>query len=106
MPMTRRRPARSAATAAVVAGLGTLLLGACAHLQPPPVPRVPQVPHLGPGGDPPGAAACAPDIAQAHAALAAAGAAAGDPAATASAHAAYATAMAAYHTCLAQPGRP
>jgi hypothetical protein len=86
---------------ALVLGLAPIWLAGCAHLQPPPVPSVPRVALGGPV-----AAACAPDIAQAHVALAAAGAAAGDPAATASAHAAYATAIATYHACLARPSRP
>jgi hypothetical protein len=94
--MARHHSIRPAA-----AGLAALLLGGCAHLQPPPVPRVP---HLGQRGGP-GDAACGADVAQAHVAFAAAGAAAGDPAATAAAHAAAGTAMAAYHACLAQPGR-
>jgi hypothetical protein len=83
-------------------GLVTLLLGGCALIQPPPVPRIPRLGLRGSGAD----AMCAADIAQAHAALAAAGAAAGDPAATAAAHSAAAGAMHAYHVCLAQPRRP
>ena len=78
------------------------VLTGCALIQPPPVPRVPQLRFWQPSGD----AACGADIAQAHSALAAAGAAAGDPAATAAAHAAAASAMATYHACLARAGRP
>ena len=96
--MARRRSVRSAASAVLVAALGTLPLGGCALLQPPPVPRVP---HLGLRGSP-GDAACGADVARAHAALADAGAAHGDPAATAAAHAAAAAAMHAYHVCLAR----
>ena len=73
-------------------------LAGCALIQPPPVPRVPQLSFWQRSGD----AACGADIAQAHSALAAAGAAAGDPAATAAAHAAAASAMATYHACLAR----
>lgn len=97
--MARRGSTRFVPGAALAAGLVTLLLGGCALIQPPPVPRMP---HLGLRGGP-GDAMCADDIGQAHAALAAAGAAAGDPEATAAAHAAAAGAMHAYHACLAQP---
>lgn len=103
--MSRRRLARSAASAVLVAGLGTLPLGGCALLQPPPVPPVPRVPHLGVRGSP-GDASCGADVARAHAALADAGAAAGDPAATAAAHASAAAAMHAYHVCLARSTTP
>ena len=90
------------ASAHLAAGIGAFLLAGCALIQPPPVPRVPRLGvRAGPGD-----AACAADVARAHAALGAAGAAAGDPATTAAAHAAAAEAMAAYHACLAQPGRP
>src|SRR5438045_3438494 len=82
---------------ALAAGLMTLLLGGCALIQPPPIPRMPRlVLRSGPAD-----ATCAAEISQAHVALAAAGAAAGDPAATAAAHAAAAGAMHAYHVCLA-----
>ena len=74
----------------------------CALIQPPPVPRVPQL-RFWQGS---GTAACGADIAQAHSALAAAGAAAGDPTATAAAHAAAASAMATYHACLARTSQP
>ena len=100
--MTHARAIPAARHVALGVGLASLLLGGCAHLQPPPVPRVPR---LGLGGGP-GSGACAAEIARAHVALASAATAAGDPAATASAHAAHATAMAAHHACLSQPGRP
>jgi len=100
--MARRSSTRSVPGAALAAGLVTLLLGGCALIQPPPVPRMP---HFGLRGGA-GSAMCAADISQAHVALAAAGAAAGDPAATAAAHANAAGAMHAYHTCLAQAGTP
>jgi predicted small integral membrane protein len=99
MSMARHSSARSVSGAALAAGLVTLLLGGCALIQPPPVPRVPRLGLGASRGD----AMCVGDIGQAHAALAAAGAAAGDPAATAAAHAAAAAAMSAYHACLAQP---
>jgi hypothetical protein len=99
--MNRRDLIDSAAGAAPVVVLGTILLAGCALIQPPPVPRVPRIALRG-GGD----AACVTYVSQAHAALAAAGAAAGDPSATAAAHAASAVAMHEYHTCLARRGQP
>jgi hypothetical protein len=99
--MARRSSTRPVPSAALVAGLVTLLVSGCALIQPPPVPRTPRL-GLRSG---PGDATCAADIGQAHAALAAAGAAAGDPVATAAAHTAAAVAMHAYHVCLAQPRR-
>ena len=100
--MARERPIHSVPGAALVVVLATLLLAGCALIQPPPVP---QVPRLGQRSNP-GEVACAPSLAEAHAALAAAGAAAGDPAATAAAHDATAVAMHAYHTCLARRSHP
>ena len=101
-PMAGRSLIRSAARAVSVVVAGTLWLAGCAVIQPPPVPRVP---NLG-QGDGTGDAACITAISRAHAAIAAAGAAGGDPAATADAHAASAAAMHEYHTCLARGGRP
>lgn len=100
--MARRSSTRSVLGAVLAAGLLTLLLGGCALIQPPPVPRLPSL------GLPSSRAhaMCAAHIGQSHAALAAAGAAAGDPAATAASHSAAAGAMHAYHACLAQSGRP
>ena len=92
-------PSPRAMSLAVV--VGTLLLGGCALIQPPPVPSVPRL-WYGVNGD----ASCGASIGRAHAALAAAGAAAGDPGATAAAHAAHAAAMSEYHMCLARGPRP
>ena len=86
-------------TVTVIATAGTLFLTGCALIQPR------RVPQFGVRSSP-GAAACAADIARAHAALGTAGAAAGDPAATAAAHAANAAAMADYHACLARESQP
>jgi hypothetical protein len=102
MSMARRNSTRSVLGAVLATGLVTLLLGGCALIQPPPVPRMPRLALWGGHAQ----ATCAADIAQSHAALAAVGVAAGDPAATAAAHSAAAAAMNAYHACLAQPGRP
>ena len=99
--MARRRSARSVSGTALATGLMTLLLGGCALIQPPPVPRLPGSGQHGVAGD----ASCATSLGQAHAALAAAGAAAGDPSATAAAHATHAMAMHEYHTCLARRDR-
>ena len=84
---------RSTPRTALAIAIGTLLLTACALIQPP------RAPHPGRAG--PGDVACTGDVSRAHAALSAVG----DPAATAAAHAASAAAMHAYHTCLAQRGR-
>lgn len=86
----------------LIAMIAASFLAGCALIQPPPVPRVPQLSFWQRPGD----ASCGADIAQAHSALAAAGAAAGDPAATAAAHAAAASAMATYHACLARTNQP
>jgi hypothetical protein len=102
MSMARRSSTRSILGAALVAGLATLLLGGCAYIQPPPVPRMPRLGVWGGSED----ATCAAEIGRAHAALAAAGAAAGDPSATAAAHAASAVAMGEYHACLARRSQP
>jgi hypothetical protein len=93
--MARRSSTRPIPVAVLAASLATLLLGGCALIQPPPVPRW----GLRAGT---ADATCTADIARAHAAFAAAGAAADDPVAIASAHATAAEAMSAYHVCLAQ----
>jgi hypothetical protein len=95
--MARLSSTRSVPVAVLAASLATLLLGGCALIQPPPVPRMPRFGLRGGTGD-----ACTADIARAHAAFASAGAAAGDPVATAAAHATAAEAMSAYQVCLAQ----
>ena len=66
--MAGRSLIRSAARAVSVVVAGTLWLAGCAVIQPPPVPRVP---NLG-QGDGTGDAACITAISRAHAALAAA----------------------------------
>jgi len=101
MSMAKTNRARRA-TELLITMLVASFLAGCALIQPPPVPRVPQLRFWQGSGD----ASCGADIAQAHSALAAAGAAAGDPAATAAAHAAAASAMATYHACLARTNQP